>query len=184
MILDADPLVDIRNTGRIHAVVKGSEIVDRAAIARSRAHTRNDAASATREIVDHVIRRRGMVRNQAEMAYVDGFLVPVAKGKIAEYRRVAQKAGKVWMEHGALEFRECVGDDLDVGEMGRSFKDAAGLKRGETVMFSWIVYKSKAHRDRVNAKVMKDPRMDMDEKSMPFDVKRMCYGGFKVLVDL
>lgn len=117
------------------------------------------------------------------MAYVDGFLVPVPKSKLAEYRRMAQKAGKVWKEHGALEFRECVGDDLDV-QMGRSFKDGAGLKRGETVMFSWIVYKSKAHRDRVNAKVMKDSRMDMDEKTMPFDVKRMWYGGFKVLVDL
>ena len=117
------------------------------------------------------------------MAYVDGFLVPVPQSKIAEYRRMAQKAGKVWMEHGALEFRECVADDLDVKEV-RSFKDGADLKRGETVMFSWIVYKSKAHRDRVNAKVMKDSRMDMDEKTMPFDVKRMCYGGFKVLVDL
>lgn len=117
------------------------------------------------------------------MAYVDGFLVPVPKSKLAEYRRMAQKAGKVWKEHGALEFRECVGDDLDV-QIGRSFKDGAGLKRGETVMFSWIVYKSKAHRDRVNAKVMKDSRMDMDEKTMPFDVARMWYGGFKVLVDL
>jgi uncharacterized protein YbaA (DUF1428 family) len=118
------------------------------------------------------------------MAYVDGFLVPVPKNKLAEYRRMAQKAGKIWKEHGALEFRECVGDDLDV-KMGRSFKDWASLKRGETLMFSWIVYKSKAQRDRVNAKVMKDPRMnEMDEKTMPFDVNRMCYGGFKVLVDL
>jgi uncharacterized protein YbaA (DUF1428 family) len=118
------------------------------------------------------------------MAYVDGFLVPIPKSKLAEYRRMAQKAGKVWMEHGAVEFRECAGDDLDV-DFGRSFKEAAGLKRGETVMFSWIVYKSKAQRDRVNAKVMRDPRMnEMDEKTMPFDVKRMCYGGFKVLVDL
>jgi uncharacterized protein YbaA (DUF1428 family) len=118
------------------------------------------------------------------MAYVDGFLVPVPKAKVAAYRSLAQKSGKVWMDHGALEFRECVGDDLDV-QMGRSFKDAVGLKRGETVMFSWIVFKSKAHRDRVNAKVMKDPRMDdMDEKQMPFDVKRMCYGGFKPLVEL
>lgn len=118
------------------------------------------------------------------MAYVDGFLIPVPKTKVAAYRSMAQKAGKVWMDHGALEFRECVGDDLDV-QMGRSFKDGAGLKRGETVMFSWIVYKSKAHRDRVNAKVMKDERMTgMDEKEMPFDVKRMWYGGFKILVDL
>lgn len=116
------------------------------------------------------------------MAYVDGFLVPVPKSKLPEYRRLAREAGKVWMEHGALEFRECVGDDLDV-KMGRSFKDGAGLKRGETVMFSWIAYKSKAHRDRVNAKVMKDPRMaGMDEKTVPFDVNRMWYGGFEVLV--
>ena len=117
------------------------------------------------------------------MAYVDGFLVPVPKSKLAAYRSMARKAGKIWKEHGALEFRECVGDDLDV-KMGRSFKDGAGLKRGETVMFSWIVYKSKADRDRVNARVMKDSRMDMDEKTMPFDVNRMWYGGFKVMVDL
>jgi uncharacterized protein YbaA (DUF1428 family) len=119
------------------------------------------------------------------MPYVDGFLLPVPKKKLDAYRRMAQKAGKVWKELGALEFRECVGDDLEVG-MGRSFKDSAELKRGETVMFSWIVYKSKAHRDRVNAKVMKDPRIAnmMNEKSMPFDAKRMAYGGFKVLVDL
>ncbi len=117
------------------------------------------------------------------MAYVDGFLVPVPKSKLDAYRSMARKAGKIWKEHGALEFRECVGDDLDV-KMGRSFKDGAGLKRGETVMFSWIVYKSKADRDRVNARVMKDSRMDMDEKTMPFDVNRMWYGGFKVMVDL
>ena len=117
------------------------------------------------------------------MAYVDGFLVPVPKSKLDAYRSMARTAGKIWKEHGALEFRECVGDDLDV-KMGRSFKDGAGLKRGETVMFSWIVYKSKADRDRVNARVMKDSRMDMDEKTMPFDVNRMWYGGFKVMVDL
>ena len=117
------------------------------------------------------------------MAYVDGFLVPVPKSKLDAYRSMARKAGKIWKEHGALEFRECVGDDLDV-KMGRSFKDGAGLKRGETVMFSWIVYQSKADRDRVNARVMKDSRMDMDEKTMPFDVNRMWYGGFKVMVDL
>ncbi len=116
------------------------------------------------------------------MAYVDGFLVPVPKRKLAEYRRMARQAGKIWMEHGALEFRECVGDDLDV-KMGTSFKDGTSLKRGETIMFSWITFKSKAHRDRVNANVMKDPRMEgMDEKTVPFDVTRMLYGGFKVLV--
>ena len=90
---------------------------------------------------------------------------------------------KIWREHGALEFRECVGDDLAIKGMV-PFSKRLRLKRGETAMFSWIVYKSRAHRDRVNAKVMKDPRLDMDPKSMPFDVKRMLYGGFKVLVDL
>ena len=94
-------------------------------------------------------------------------------------------AGKVWREHGALEYRECIGDDLDV-EMGVPFPRMVKLKPGETVVFSWIVYKSRAHRDRVNAKVMKDPRLAemMDPKAMPFDVKRMGYGGFKIIVDL
>jgi uncharacterized protein YbaA (DUF1428 family) len=118
------------------------------------------------------------------MPYVDGFIVPVPKRNIEAYRRMASKAGKVWRDHGALEFRECVGDDLKV-KMGISFSRGARLKPGETVMFSWIVYKSRAHRDRVNAKVMKDPRLAsmMDPKATPFDVKRMWYGGFKVLVD-
>jgi uncharacterized protein YbaA (DUF1428 family) len=117
--------------------------------------------------------------------YVDGFVIPVPKRKVEAYRRIAQKAGRVWLEHGALEFRECVGDDLKVKGMS-PFTRAARAKAGETVFFSWIVYKSRAHRDRVNAKVMTDPRLAdmMDEKAMPFDVKRMVYGGFKVLVDL
>jgi uncharacterized protein YbaA (DUF1428 family) len=117
------------------------------------------------------------------MAYVDGFVLPVPKKKLVAYRRMAQKGGRVWMEHGALDYRECVGDDLDV-KMGRSFRQQLKLKPGETVVFSWIVYKSRAHRDRVNAKVMKDPRMDMDPHDMPFDMKRMCYGGFRSLVGL
>jgi len=120
------------------------------------------------------------------MAYVDGFLLPVPKRRIPAYRRIAQKAGKVWREHGALEYRECVGDDLKVKGMV-PFPRRVKLKPGETVVFSWIVYKSRAHRDRVNAKVMKDPRlakMMADPNAMPFDVKRMAYGGFKVLVDL
>ena len=117
------------------------------------------------------------------MKYVDGFVLPVPKKKVDEYRRVARKAGKIWREHGALEFRECIGDDLAV-KMGLPFPRMAKLKRGETVMFSWIVYKSRKHRDAVNAKVMADPRLKMDENSMPFDVKRMAYGGFKVLVDV
>jgi uncharacterized protein YbaA (DUF1428 family) len=115
--------------------------------------------------------------------YVDGFVLPVPKKNLQLYRRLAQKAGKVWREHGALEFRECVGDDLNV-KMGVPFTRTVKLKRGETVFFSWIVFKSRAHRDAVNAKVMKDPRIaKMDPKSMPFDSKRMVYGGFKVLVD-
>lgn len=116
------------------------------------------------------------------MPYVDGFVIPVPKKNVQAYRRIALKAGKIWREHGALEFRECVGDDLAVKGMV-PFSRRMKLKPGETVIFSWIVFKSRAHRDRVNAKVMKDPRLDMDPKSMPFDVKRMLYGGFKVLVD-
>jgi uncharacterized protein YbaA (DUF1428 family) len=116
------------------------------------------------------------------MRYVDGFVIPLPKKNVQAYRRIALKAGKIWREHGALEFRECVGDDLAVKGMV-PFSRRMKLKPGETVVFSWIVFKSRAHRDRVNAKVMKDPRLDMDPKSMPFDVKRMLYGGFKVLVD-
>jgi uncharacterized protein YbaA (DUF1428 family) len=118
------------------------------------------------------------------MAYVDGFVLPVPKKNLAAYRRIAQKAGRIWQQHGALEYRECVGEDLDV-EMGRPFPRQLRLKPGETVVFSWILYRSRAHRDQVNAKVMKDPWMaSMDGKSMPFDMKRMVYGGFETLVDL
>ena len=119
------------------------------------------------------------------MPYVDGFLLPVPKKNLVAYRRLAQKAGKIWRELGALEYRECSGDDLDV-KMGVSFKRVIKLKPGETVVFSWIVYKSRAHRDSVNAKVMKDPRLAkmMEGKDMPFDVKRMSYGGFKILVEV
>ena len=103
--------------------------------------------------------------------YVDGFVVPVPKKKLQAYRRMAQKAGKVWREHGALEYVECVADDV---------------KPGEVVWFSWITYKSRKHRDSVMAKVMKDPRLadSMDPKSMPFDAKRMFFGGFKTMVEL
>jgi uncharacterized protein YbaA (DUF1428 family) len=121
------------------------------------------------------------------MAYVDGFLLPLPKKSVEAYRRIARKAGKVWREHGALEYRECVGDDLNVKGMGVSFPKRVRVKPGETVCFSWIVYKSRAHRDKVNAKVMNDPRlakMMSDPKAMPFDIRRMAYGGFKVLVDL
>jgi uncharacterized protein YbaA (DUF1428 family) len=117
------------------------------------------------------------------MAYVDGFVLPIAKKNIATYRRLATLAGKVWRDHGALEYRECVGDDLDV-KMLLPFPRAMKIRRGETVVFAWITFKSRAHRDRVNAKVMKDPRLgaSMKDAKMPFDVKRMMYGGFKVLV--
>lgn len=119
------------------------------------------------------------------MAYVDGFVIPIPKKNLQTYRRMAQKAGKVWRDHGALEYRECVGDDLNV-KGTKTFPQQIKPKAGETVLFSWIVYKSRAHRDRVNAKVMKDPRLAkmMDPKAMPFDGKRMVYGGFKTLVDL
>ena len=119
------------------------------------------------------------------MRYVDGFVLAVPKKNLAAYVRMAQKAGQVWLEHGALEYRECVGDDLNVN-MGLPFPRLAKVKPGETVVFSWIVYKSRAHRDRVNAKVMKDPRLKglCDEKSMPFDMKRMSFGGFTVLVSI
>jgi uncharacterized protein YbaA (DUF1428 family) len=114
--------------------------------------------------------------------YVDGFLLPVPRKKVDAYRRISARAGKIWREHGALEYRECVGDDLKIKGMA-SFPRAARAKPGETVVFSWIVYKSRSHRDQVNAKVMKDPRLNMDPGSMPFDMKRMAMGGFQVLVD-
>ena len=119
------------------------------------------------------------------MAYVDGFIVPVPKKSVATYRAMARKAGKVWREHGAIEFHECIADDVKPGKL-TSFPQSVKMKATETVMFSWIVYKSRAARDRVNAKVMKDPRLAkmMDMKSMPFDAKRMIYGGFKPLVTL
>ena len=118
------------------------------------------------------------------MKYVDGYVLPVPKKNLPAYRRMAQKAGKIWREYGALQFCECVGDDLQV-KMAASFPRTIKLKPGEVVVFSWIVYKSRAHRDSVNAKVMKDPRLAkmMDPKAMPFDSKRMVYGGFKFMVD-
>lgn len=118
------------------------------------------------------------------MSYVDGFVLPVPTKNLQVYRRISQRAGKIWREHGALEYRECAGDDLEV-KFGVSFTRTIKLKPGETVVFSWIVFKSRAHRDRVNAKVMKDPRMAkiMGGAPMPFDVKRMVYGGFKIIVD-
>ena len=118
------------------------------------------------------------------MRYVDGFVLAVPKKKLAAYKRMAQKAGKVWRDHGALEYIECVADDVKKGKL-TSFPQSVKLKPGETVVFAYIVYKSRAHRDRVNAKVMKDPRLAnmMDPKAMPFDAKRMIYGGFKTFVE-
>ena len=117
------------------------------------------------------------------MSYVDGFVVPVPRKNLSAYRRMAKKAGKVWREHGALEYREWISDDVKVGKL-TSFPRSVKLKRGETVVFAYIVYKSRADRDRVNTKVMKDPRLAdmMDPKSMPFDGKRLIYGGFKLLI--
>ena len=118
------------------------------------------------------------------MKYVDGFVLPVPKKNLAAYRRMAQKASKVWREHGALEYRECVGDDLKV-KMGVPFPKLARARPGETVVLAYIVYKSRAHRDQVTARVMKDPRLAnmCDPKNMPFDFKRMSYGGFTTIVE-
>jgi uncharacterized protein YbaA (DUF1428 family) len=116
--------------------------------------------------------------------YIDGFVLPIRRNKLKAYGRIAKLAAKVWKAHGALEYRECVGDDLMLG-WGIPFPRLAKVKTGETVLFSFIVYKSRAHRDSVNAKVMKDPRMGkmMDPKNMPFDMKRITAGGFKTIVD-
>lgn len=118
------------------------------------------------------------------MPYVDGFLIPVPKKNVKAYMQMSRKAGKIWKKYGALEYRECVGDDLTT-DFGSSFPKLMKLKPGETVIFSWIVYKSKAHRDKVNKQVMADPDLAKTApKVMPFDIKRMCFGGFKIGVDL
>jgi len=118
------------------------------------------------------------------MKYVDGYVLPVPKKNLQAYRRIAQKAGKIWRDHGALDYKECAGDDMKV-KWGVPFPRTMKVKPTETVVFAYVVFKSRAHRDRVNAKVMKDPRLaaSMDNSKMPFDCKRMVYGGFKVLVD-
>jgi uncharacterized protein YbaA (DUF1428 family) len=117
--------------------------------------------------------------------YADGFVLPIPRHKLAAYRAIARKAGKVWCEHGALEYKECVADDVKPGKY-TSFPQSVKLKAGEVVVFSWILYKSRKQRDQVNAKVMKDPRLAamMDPKKMPFDGKRMFWGGFKTIVDM
>ena len=128
-----------------------------------------------------------MAKNQGK--YVDGFVLVVPKKKVAAYRKMAEFGKKIWLKHGALDYKECVGDDLQTKSMGGmkplSFTKLAQAKSSETVWFSFIVYKSKKHRDQVNAKVMKDPLMNdpqWNDKTMPFDMKRMAYGGFKVIV--
>ena len=119
------------------------------------------------------------------MTYVDGFVLAVPTKNLPAYRRMAQRAGKIWMEHGALQYVECIGDDVPVGKL-TSFTRAVKLKAGETVVFSWIVYKSRTQRDRINKKVMADPRLAdmMDPKALPFDGKRMIFGGFKPFLEL
>ncbi len=119
------------------------------------------------------------------MSYVDGFVLPVPKKNLAAYKRMASKGGKIWMKYGALQYFECVGDDLDV-PWGLPFPKGIRSKAGETIVFSFIVYKSKAHRDAVNKKVMSDPRLEemIDPKNLPFDGKRMFFGGFKSIVEM
>jgi uncharacterized protein YbaA (DUF1428 family) len=118
------------------------------------------------------------------MTYVDGFVLVVPKKNLAAYRRIAKKAGKIWMEHGALSFTECVADDIKI-PFGMPFGKLTKLKANETVVFSYIVYKSRKQRDAVNKKVMTDKRIaGLDPNKMPHDPKRMSFGGFKVLVDL
>ncbi|MBI3545347.1 MAG: DUF1428 domain-containing protein [Gammaproteobacteria bacterium] len=119
------------------------------------------------------------------MNYVNGFVVPVPTKNLMAYRRLARLAGKVWRAHGALKYTECLADDVKPGKH-TSFPQSVKLKRGETVVFAWVVYKSRKHRDSVNAKAMKDPRLVamMNHKTMPFDGKRMFWGGFKTMVSL
>jgi uncharacterized protein YbaA (DUF1428 family) len=119
------------------------------------------------------------------MQYVDGFVLPVPKQNVEAYRRMSRKAGKIWMEHGALAYRECVAEDVKPGKT-TSFPQSVKLEPDETVVFAWIAFRSRAHRDKVNAKVMSDPRLAdmMDSKAMPFDGRRMIYGGFDTIVQL
>jgi uncharacterized protein YbaA (DUF1428 family) len=122
-------------------------------------------------------------RRRSTMAYIDGFVIAVPKKNVKAYKAMSTKAGKIWMEYGALQFRECIADDVKPGKL-TSFPQSVKLKKDEVVFFSYIVYKSRKDRDRINKKVMADPRLKMDGKEMPFDAKRMIWGGFKTLVDL
>lgn len=116
------------------------------------------------------------------MAYVDGFVLPLPRKNLDAYRELAKMAAEVWKDHGALEYRECVGEDLDIAEMGPRFPAALDASDEETVVFAWILYESREHRDQVNARAMEDPRLDSVGAMMPFDSKRMLYGGFETLV--
>ncbi len=121
------------------------------------------------------------------MSYVDGFVIPILKKNIPAYTKMANAGKKMWMKYGALDYKECVGEDLKKTKWSLPFSSTVKLKKGETVIFSYIVFKSRAHRDQVNAKVMKDPSMapeQFKDKPMPFDMKRMVYGGFKVIVEV
>lgn len=119
------------------------------------------------------------------MSYVDGFVLPVPAANVQAYRKLARKAGKIWLEHGALQYVECVADDVQPGKL-TSFPQAVKLKDGEVVVFSWIVYRNRRERDRVNKKAMADPRLSAmaDPKNLPFDARRMFWGGFKPIVEL
>lgn len=116
------------------------------------------------------------------MTYVDGFVMPVRKDKLEEYRAMARLGSTVWREHGALDYRECIADDVKPGKV-TSFPQAVKLEPDEIVVFAWITYRSRAHRDEVNAKVMADPRMKCDQNNMPFDGQRMIFGGFETFVE-
>lgn len=116
------------------------------------------------------------------MTYVDGFVVPVQADKLEDYRKIAGNAREIWLEHGALDYKECAAEDITDHGFCATFPSAFGTRPGETVVFAYIVYKSREHRDEVNAKVMADPRLNCDDTAMPFDVKRMAYGGFKTIV--
>ena len=119
------------------------------------------------------------------MPYVDGFVIPLPKDKVEQYRAISERCGEIWREHGALEFRECIADDVKPGKL-TSFPQSVNMEDTETVVFSWIVYNSREERDVINEKVMQDPRMAefMKPETMPFDGKRMIYGGFKMIVDM
>ena len=145
--------------------------------------TTGRGAASRGVLLPFLIAGRATQTKEMPMPYVDGFIVAVPKKNLDAYVRMAKRSGKVWREHGALDYREWVADDVKVGKL-TSFPRAVKLKPNETVVFSWITYKSRAQRDKINAKVMADPRLKsmLDLKSLPFDAKRMIYGGFQSLV--